>query len=99
MITWYKRNMPSSPDDQRAKKVDFIGVKVGAPDKKDLLAISKEHDRPLGYVARELMLRGLAAYKRDGKLKETETSRATRPHFTARAEEARIKRRRGGQRK
>lgn len=99
VITWYKRNMPSSPGGEKPKKIDFIGLKVGGPDKEDLIEISKEHDRPLGYVARELMLRGLAAYRRDGKLKETETSRATRPHFTARAEDRQKQRRKGGNKK
>lgn len=98
-VACYNAGMPSSPGGDKPKKIDFIGLKVGGPDKEDLIEISIEHDRPLGYVARELMLRGLAAYRRDGKLKETETSRATRPHFTARAEDRQKQRRKGGNKK
>lgn len=34
-----------------------------------LKQIAGDEDRAVGYVARELMLRGLALYKQDGKLK------------------------------
>lgn len=52
------------------KKSEMVGLKVEPDDKEQLIAVCQEEDRPLGYVARELMLRGLAAYKRDGLLKE-----------------------------
>jgi hypothetical protein len=35
-----------------------------------LNAIAGEEDRPIGYVARELMLRGLKQYEADGRLRE-----------------------------
>jgi hypothetical protein len=52
------------------KKTEPLTIKIEAGDKATLERIGETADRPLGYVARELMLRGLAAYKRDGLLKE-----------------------------
>ncbi len=67
--------MSDIEESDKPKKIEMIGLKVGAPDKEVLKEICEEHDRPLGYVARELMLRGLAAYRRDGKLKEPSPGR------------------------
>ena len=54
----------------KPKRIVTMGMKVSDEEKAKIKEISEEHDRPLGYVARELMLRGLAAYERDGKLRE-----------------------------
>lgn len=68
-VTCYKAGMPK-PASESAKKVNMLGLKVDEPTRVELDGISEAEDRPLGYVARELMLRGLAAYRRDGHLKE-----------------------------
>lgn len=51
------------------KKSEPLTIKISEADKKLLAEICKREDRPLGYVARELMLRGLAAYNEDFELK------------------------------
>jgi hypothetical protein len=71
-LTCYKGHMPITRDEAAPKKSEFVGLKVAGPDKATLAEICVKEDRPLGYVARELMLRGLAAYGRDGLLKEPE---------------------------
>ncbi len=52
------------------KRTATLTMKVSETERGMLLPICEDHDRPLGYVARALMVRGLAAYQRDGLLKE-----------------------------
>lgn len=47
-----------------------VGVTVPPDVDVQLSGIAEQQDRSKSYVARELMLRGLAAYLRDGQLKE-----------------------------
>lgn len=61
----YNAGMPT-------KRVIPLPVKVAAEEKAALEKIKDFEDRPLGYLARAFMLRGLAAYKRDGLLREPE---------------------------
>jgi hypothetical protein len=72
-ITCQNIYMDSYPKKGREKRNEFLGIKVGESEKETLAEIALEHDRPLGYVGRELMLRGLAQYRRDGLLKEPPT--------------------------
>lgn len=78
--------MPSYQNHQSPKKAEMIGLKIEASDKEALIKICQSEDRPLGYVARELMLRGLADYRRDGQLKDSEV-RGKLPLVSARTEE------------
>lgn len=48
-----------------------VGLKVTRATRDQLEDIGNAHDRPLGYVARKLVLRGLAAYQRDHQLDES----------------------------
>lgn len=52
------------------KKTVTIPVKISFETETELREICNTEDRPRGYVARELMLRGLNLYKQDGKLKD-----------------------------
>lgn len=62
--------MPSHQHRKGEKKAEMIGLKIEPSDKATLIEICQAEDRPLGYVARELLLRGLAAYRKDTLLKE-----------------------------
>jgi hypothetical protein len=62
----YKGNMPQKVE----KKSESVLLNLAPSTFADLTAIAAEHDRPVGYVARELMLRGLGLYRTDGRLKE-----------------------------
>jgi hypothetical protein len=52
------------------KKEVTVGTRVDEETKRILDRIVEKEDRTLGYVTRELMLRGLALYKQDGLLRE-----------------------------
>lgn len=64
----YNLHMPVDAE----KLSEQILVNVASSTYQVLDDIRIEHDRRLGYVARELMLRGLAQYRRDGLLREPE---------------------------
>lgn len=68
--TCYKPGMPK-PASLKPKKIEPLPMKVSGEIKDALAIIAERYDRPLGYVARELMLRGLAAFRRDGQLKDS----------------------------
>ena len=57
---------------EKEKKDHPLALRVPASIHQYLVEISREHDRPLGYVARELIVRGLNLYQKDGVLKEAE---------------------------
>jgi carbamoylphosphate synthase small subunit len=62
----YNEHMP----DASAKKTKQILINVEPSVGEVILRIAESEDRPVGYVARELMIRGLALYRRDGKLRD-----------------------------
>jgi len=55
---------------QFVKKSEQIAMKLIPDLLAELEQISRDEDRPLGYVARELMIRGLALYRVDGRLRD-----------------------------
>jgi len=61
----YNQNMP----EVFAKKDKAILINVDSATAEIVGGIAKHEDRPLGYVARELMLNGLALYQADGRLR------------------------------
>lgn len=63
--------MPNENPPKAGKKTVTVPIKVSQDIKDELKVICGDEDRPLGYIARELMLRGLVAYRRDGSLKVT----------------------------
>ena len=52
------------------KKDQPLALRVPVSLLKLINEISDKEDRPVGYVARELMIRGLALYQNDGKLRD-----------------------------
>jgi len=60
---WYNSDVPE-------KKEITIGMKVQDSVRRQIEEIATNEDRPVGYVARELMIRGLSLYRRDGKLRD-----------------------------
>lgn len=62
----YKRNMPQDAP----KKTEQILINVDPETFAIIEEIREKEDRQRGYVARELMLRGLALYSRDGRLRD-----------------------------
>lgn len=52
------------------KKSEQILINIEPSSFRVLAHIAETEDRPLGYVARELMVRGLALYAADGNLKD-----------------------------
>ena len=65
----YNRDMPQ----QVEKKSEQVLVNVGPSTYEMLVKIGEVEDRKLGYVARELMIRGLNLYRKDGKLRDEQT--------------------------
>lgn len=51
------------------KRLDTVPVKFSELEKEFLKQIGNSEDRPLGYVVRELMFRGLENYLRDNNLR------------------------------
>lgn len=64
-IVWYNRSVPQ-PSTKKSEQIAFKVVPAVAA---QLSEIAAQEDRPVGYVARELMMRGLALYQQDGQLK------------------------------
>lgn len=67
-IGGYIGNMPQKSQ----KKSEQILIMVVPETFAEVKMIAKREDRPLGYVARELMHRGLGLYRRDGLLKDAQ---------------------------
>jgi hypothetical protein len=61
----YKVDMPRIAE----KKSEQVLINLTASDFRRLTEIADSEDRPVGYIARELMLRGLSLYELDGKLR------------------------------
>ena len=55
------------------KKEESIAMKVAPSIKREIERIAFEDDRTVSYVAGELMNRGLALYRRDGKLRDDQS--------------------------
>lgn len=65
-IVWYNQKVPSTTE----KKSVQIAVKLPESLYATIETICAAEDRPTGYVARELMIRGLGLYQRDGRLRD-----------------------------
>jgi hypothetical protein len=63
---WYNVDVPKSLE----KKNENFSLKMPVSLLKLLGEIAEAEDRPLGYVGRELMIRGLALYQSDGRLRD-----------------------------
>ena len=63
---WYNRVVPNSGE----KKDQPLALRVPVSLLDTLGDIARAEDRPLGYVARELMIRGLGLYSADGHLRD-----------------------------
>jgi hypothetical protein len=63
---WYNEVVPNGTE----KKDQPLALRVPVSLLETLGEIARAEDRPLGYVARELMGRGLALYRVDGKLRD-----------------------------
>jgi hypothetical protein len=68
---WYNVAVPPTAE----KKDQPLALRVPESLLNRLAEISVLEDRPLGYVARELMVRGLALYLQDGKLRDDSPAR------------------------
>ena len=56
---------------EKEKKTQTLAMKVQSSLLARLSDIAETEDRPIGYVARELMMRGLALYESDGRLRDS----------------------------
>jgi hypothetical protein len=56
--------------EKHEKKEVTVGVRIAESTKRQLDKIVEAEDRTIGYVARELMIRGLALYQIDGRLRD-----------------------------
>ena len=65
-LFWYNQGVPK----EHEKKTVQIGVKLPESLYIEIERICKAEDRPVGYVARELMVRGLNLYSVDGYLRD-----------------------------
>lgn len=68
MYPCYLFGMPMKPETH--KRNETVPVKLSLLEKGEFEEIAGAEDRPLGYVIRELALRGKAAYRKDHRLKE-----------------------------
>lgn len=59
------------------KKEITVGTRIDEETQRKLERIVDLEDRKIGYVVRELMLRGLALYEIDGKLRDAQSERKT----------------------
>lgn len=59
---------------ESTKKNVPIAIRVSEPLDRDLREIARRADRPVGYVVRELAIRGLSLYRTDKKLRENGTA-------------------------
>lgn len=64
---WYNQSVAGST----TKKTEQLAMKLFPETFEKLSMIAEVEDRPVGYVARELMLRGMALYAVDGSLRDT----------------------------
>ena len=71
---WYNVRVPKTLE---KKNVNF-SLKVPESLLEALGAIGEHEDRPLGYVGRELMIRGLALYRVDGRLRDEPVAKPER---------------------
>jgi len=55
------------------KRVEFIGVKFNNLERDEIEKIANTQDRSLSYIVRELALRGLIQYFRDGLIKSPDS--------------------------
>jgi hypothetical protein len=69
-LTCYKEPMPKPIISEEDKKNEVLGVSVSSKTKDNIADLGIEYERSLSYIAGALLLRGLAAYHRDGRLKE-----------------------------
>src|SRR5436190_19923355 len=74
------------------KKEVPVTMKVTDSVKLALDGICADNDRPLSYVARELMLRGLALYRQDGRLKDEAAAHRAPVVATIGSEKAEVRR-------
>lgn len=58
------------PKLEENQKLTEVPCKVLPETQAKLASIAIIEDRPIGYLTRSLLLRGIAAYERDGRLKE-----------------------------
>lgn len=69
-LTCYKNPMPKRSMREEDKKNEVLGVSVSAKTKDFVTGVAEEEERSLSYIGGALLLRGIAAYLRDGQLKE-----------------------------
>jgi hypothetical protein len=69
---WYNNGVPVNFE----KKDQPLALRISTSLLRDLEKICEIEDRKLGYVARELMVRGLAQYRADGRLREDSQPKA-----------------------
>jgi hypothetical protein len=62
---------------EREKKTQTLAMKVQASLLDRLNDIAEHEDRPIGYVARELMVRGLGLYEQDGRLRGSQAANSS----------------------
>ena len=66
---WYNKKVAAKFE----KKDQPLALRVPISLLNTIEEISEAEDRPVGYVARELMVRGLALYQRDGMLRDAQS--------------------------
>lgn len=71
---WYNLGVPT-----KTKKSYQVLVKIDQYTYDTLAGIAEGEDRPLGYVARELMIRGIVLYENDGRLRDEPPVRKLAP--------------------
>lgn len=69
------------PEVKREKKTESVSIMVSATVKQLLQSLMKQHDRSESYVGLQLLLRGIAAFERDGSLYELEPADKPAPLF------------------
>lgn len=72
---WYNQDVPQGTE----KKTIQIAVKLPESLFHQIEDVCAKEDRPVGYVARELMLRGLSLYEQDGRLRGEPVNRGKVP--------------------
>jgi hypothetical protein len=69
-LTCYKELMPKRALNDEDKKNEVLGVSVSSKTKEEIEGMAMANERSLSYIGGALLLRGLAAFHRDGQLKE-----------------------------
>lgn len=72
---WYNVKVPKTSE----KKNENFSLKMPVSLMQALTEIAESEDRPLGYVGRELMLRGLRLYRQDGRLRDVNGDAVAEP--------------------